>query len=62
MVKLLVNAGANFEGKAIIYASVFGNIDIVKYLVWIYLIMFEMARRLLCELVISLFLWRHYNR
>lgn len=32
IVKLLVQSGANFEGKAIIYASMFGNIDIVEYL------------------------------
>lgn len=32
IVKLLVQNGANFEGKAIIYASMFGNKDIVAYL------------------------------
>jgi len=32
IVKLLVQNGANFEGKAIIYASMFGHIAIVEYL------------------------------
>ncbi len=32
IVKLLVQNGANFKGKAIAYASMFGNKDIVEYL------------------------------
>ena len=32
MVKLLIANGANFKGKAISYASMFGNKDIVEYL------------------------------
>ncbi len=32
MVKLLINYGAEHKGRAIMYASIFGNKDIVKYL------------------------------
>ncbi|WP_324172731.1 ankyrin repeat domain-containing protein [Sulfurimonas sp.] len=32
IVKLLVENGANSDGKAIIYATIFGNKDIVEYL------------------------------
>ncbi len=32
MLKLLIHYGAEYKGRAIMYASIFGNKDIVQYL------------------------------